>query len=340
MNFLKQNVLITSCITLCFLLSSSYLSAQSPANNKKIVVKTINTTSENEKSINQNNHSSSSVTEKISNAKKNGFETSDLYADKVPTVKMKAVIDSLTLAEEFEEEDLMYPAEDIYQTWNTERVNPYGHSGVQIPDTFTINISTLVVPIDGDIRITSNFGPRRRRIHYGTDLKVEIGDTIRAASDGKVRVRSYERRGYGKFLVLRHSNGLETVYGHLSDYLVDTDDVVKAGQPIALGGNTGRSTGPHLHFETRFVGQAIDPTEIFDFENQVTHRDTYVFNKQKTVNKYTSTGKGKIVYHRVKKGDTLGAIARKYRVTVTQLCRLNKLSTKSTLRPGQTIRCS
>ena len=105
-------------------------------------------------------------------------------------------------------------------------------------------------------RITDVFGyrPRRRRAHYGLDIKVYVGDTIRAAFDGKVRVvKNQGRRGYGKYVVIRHDNGLETVYGHLSKQLVDTNQLVKAGEPIALGGNTGRSTGSHLHFETRFL---------------------------------------------------------------------------------------
>ncbi|MBS7373174.1 MAG: M23 family metallopeptidase, partial [Muribaculaceae bacterium] len=99
------------------------------------------------------------------------------------------------------------------------------------------------------------------------------------AFSGRVRLTKYERSGYGFYVIVRHENSLETVYGHLSRFLVKPDQYVKAGQPIALAGNTGRSTGPHLHFETRFMGYAINPEAIFDFANRCTHTDTYLFTK-------------------------------------------------------------
>jgi murein DD-endopeptidase MepM/ murein hydrolase activator NlpD len=177
-------------------------------------------------------------------------------------------------------------------------------------------------------------------MHRGIDLKVQVGDTIYAAFSGKVRIRSYERRGYGNYLVIRHPNGLETIYGHLSKYLVTENDIVKAGQPIALGGNTGRSTGSHLHFETRFLGQALNPSDLIDFDCGMPHNDYYVFRKgsSKSGNIYTSTSE-RIVYHRVKQGETLGKIALIYRTSVTELCRLNGISSTSKLRIGQSIRC-
>lgn len=106
------------------------------------------------------------------------------------------------------------------------------------------------------------------RAHQGLDIKVYIGDTIRAAWSGKVRVVKYDARGYGKYVVIRHPNGLETYYGHMSKQLVSANEYVKAGQPIGLGGNTGRSTGSHLHFETRLCGHALNPALFFDFPNQ------------------------------------------------------------------------
>jgi len=193
-----------------------------------------------------------------------------------------------------------------------------------------------VPPTEG--YVTSPFGPRRRRFHYGIDLKVQVGDTIRAAFDGKVRVEEYERRGYGYYLVLRHNNGLETVYAHLSDFLVQSDETVKAGQPIALGGNTGRSTGSHLHFETRFLGMAINPASIFDFQSCEPLNDTFVFTKAKSLaNKYQD---GSFAYHRVKAGETLVKIAQKHGMSVSALCRLNNIKTTAKLRVGSTLRCT
>ena len=175
-------------------------------------------------------------------------------------------------------------------------------------------------------KITDVFGyrPRRRRGHYGLDIKVYVGDTIRAAFDGKVRVvKNQGRRGYGKYVVIRHDNGLETIYGHLSKQLVEVDQLVKAGEPIALGGNTGRSTGSHLHFETRFLGKPLNPALMFDFE---------------TDSKKGTSPKG--LFYKVKKGDTLAKIARRQGTTVNQLCKLNRITRRTILRPGQVLRCS
>ncbi len=262
---------------------------------------------------------------------------SELTADKETLKRELIVVDSAMMELQLEDEEEEFPADDIYDgSWNTEHVKAYGDTA--IPDSFTIDVSGFVIPFEG--KVTSKFGPRKRRFHYGTDIKLQVGDTVRAAFDGKIRVQRYERRGYGYFLVLRHSNGLETVYGHLSKFLVEPDQIVKAGEPIGLGGNTGRSYGSHLHFEMRFLGQAIDTQTIVDYENASTYDDYYVFHKNKvnTNNKFAS-GNG-VIYHRIKSGDTLGAIARRYGTTVTQICRLNGIKSNKTLRIGSSLRCS
>ena len=271
---------------------------------------------------------------------------SELMADRVSFKKdlvLKELAEMSELAELEAKENLMFPADELYGEWTNQWVNPFRGKKVDYPDSCVIDCSTFVLPIDTMTRVTSKYGPRRRRMHRGIDIKVQIGDTIRAAFDGKVRIKNYERRGYGYYLVIRHPNGLETVYGHLSKFLVGLNDIVRAGEPIALGGNTGRSTGSHLHFETRFLGQAINPAEIIDFENSVPHQDQYVFRNVKIngrkSNIYTSSN-NQMVYHRVKSGDTLGKIARIYGMTVSELCRLNGLRSTSILRIGQSIRCN
>lgn len=266
-----------------------------------------------------------------------------LVADKVTTKMETAALDSLLMLYELEEEEEeMSPADELYDgIWNNQYVKAY--SDVAVPDSFLIDLSSFVMPVNG--KVTSPFGPRRRRFHYGTDLKLQVGDVVVAAFEGKVRVKQYEKRGYGYYLVLRHPNGLETVYGHLSQFLVEEGDNVEAGQPIALGGNTGRSTGPHLHFECRIVGKAIDPADIVDFDNFCTFDDSYLFSKAKVDkisvhnNKYTAQN-GTFRYHRVRSGDTLLTIAKKYRVSVNQLCRLNGLKSTATLKVGRVLRCS
>ncbi|MCD7971757.1 MAG: peptidoglycan DD-metalloendopeptidase family protein [Candidatus Azobacteroides sp.] len=252
------------------------------------------------------------------------------------------LVDSLMMSYSIAKEQMdIVPAMDLYgDVWNNQRVNPYG--GGALPDSLIIDCSEYSMPVP-DTYITSNYGPRGRRYHYGTDLKVQIGDTIYAAFSGKVRMCKFEKKGYGYYVVLRHHNGFETVYGHLSGFLVEEGDMVEVGQPIALGGNTGRSTGPHLHFEVRVKGQPINPAEVFDFKNQVAHADTYVFSGKKaaaTKANATKYAAGSVKYYKVKQGDTLSKIAKRHGISVAQLCKLNNISTKKTLKVGQRLRCS
>jgi murein DD-endopeptidase MepM/ murein hydrolase activator NlpD len=272
-------------------------------------------------------------------------QVSELMADKVNTntiyVENLADMEYLSYDDLLESEALRFPADELYgSTWDTCWVNPFRKKDIEVPDSFDIDCRAFSIPVDGELKVTSKYGPRRRRMHRGIDLKVHVGDTIRSSFSGKVRIKGFERRGYGNYLVIRHSNGLETIYGHLSKFLVSENEIVRTGQAIALGGNTGRSTGSHLHFETRFLGQALNPSDLIDFEKGIPYQEFYTLQKGKIgkTNVYTSTSE-RIVYHRVKKGETLGQIALTYRTTVNELCRLNGLSPKSTLRIGQSIRC-
>lgn len=273
---------------------------------------------------------------------------SELMADKVPVRKdiaLQELIEINERAQLMQKESLMFPAEELYGShWDNKRVDPFqGQIKPVFPDSCQIDCSSFTIPIDSPIKVTSKYGPRGRRMHRGIDLKVQVGDTIRAAFDGKVRIRAYQRGGYGYYLVLRHPNGLETVYGHLSKFISNENDIVRAGQPIGLGGNTGRSTGSHLHFETRFLGQTLNPADLIDFTEGVPHKDMYVFRNVKIngrkSNIYTSDDT-QMVYHRVKSGDTLGKIARRYGTTINELCRLNGIKSTTTLRIGQSLRCS
>ena len=265
----------------------------------------------------------------------------DLIARQAPIDKKLKTVDSLALQKQIRAEQSEYPALSLYPNWNNQYVHAYGNA--IIPDTYTIDLTGFHMPTPST-KITSPFGPRWRRMHNGLDLKVNIGDTIVAAFDGKVRIVKYERRGYGKYVVIRHDNGLETVYGHLSKQLVEDNQLVKAGEPIGLGGNTGRSTGSHLHFETRFLGIAINPIYMFDFPKQDIVADTYTFRKTKGVKRAgshdTQVADGTIRYHKVKSGDTLSRIAKLRGVSVSTLCKLNRIKPTTTLRIGQVLRCS
>lgn len=241
-------------------------------------------------------------------------------------------------------------------SWSQDRVNPYQATKMELPDSVVIDLSNYCIPHNG--YITSNYGWRRRRMHRGIDLKVYTGDTIRSAFDGKVRLTKYERRGYGYYVIVRHSNGLETIYGHLSKFLVKPNQEVKAGEPIALGGNTGRSTGSHLHFETRYLGMDINPNAIFDFHNgtirskellfspkllasngpSAIHVEGTKYGRNKGKSSSSKGGGSNLATYRVRKGDTLSRIAQRNGTTVNKICKLNGISKTTILRPGQVLR--
>lgn len=267
----------------------------------------------------------------------------DLLARQAPIDKKLKAVDSVALIRQIHKEMAAYPAFSLYPDWNNERVHAFGKT-VVIPDTFRIDMTGFCMPTT-NTKITSKFGPRRRRMHNGIDVKVYIGDTIRAAFGGKVRMVKYERRGYGKYVVIRHENGLETIYGHLSKQLVNEDQYVEAGEVIGLGGNTGRSTGSHLHFETRFLGQAINPALLFDFEKQDIVTDSYMFKKgnnryRRTNSSALASSGGDIQYYKVRKGDSLSRISKKTGVSIDRLCKLNGITRRTTLRVNQVLKCS
>ena len=259
-----------------------------------------------------------------------------------------------------EREALEYPAIDLYgeDSW-TNWVNPFaGKSSPRVPATYDIDCSGFVMPLEGTMRVTSNYGyrARYRREHKGIDLALRTGDDVRAAFDGKVRIRGYERGGYGNYIVIRHPNGLETVYGHMSRCIAQEGQIVRAGEVIGKGGSTGRSTGPHLHFETRFLGIDINPAHIIDFGVGAPQSDYYTFvaprgyktyayeeskassdTQYKAKAKKHRTSRAPRIY-RVKKGDTLSSIAKKTGTPVSRLCKANNISSRAVLRPGQSLK--
>jgi len=270
----------------------------------------------------------------------------DLIAMQAPLDKHMKKLDTLALRSAIEREEAEAPSSMLYPEWS----NKYAHRESALPDSFRINLRGFHMPCESRV-VTSNYGPRWGRMHKGIDIKVYIGDTIRAAFSGKVRIVRYEAGGYGKYVVIRHNNGLETVYGHMSAWLVDENQTVRAGQPIGLGGNTGRSTGSHLHFETRLCGMAINPTTFFDFVNQDVVADTYMFRKSKfrreiasmrtssrNVSQANTQEQTATHYHKVVAGESLSSIARKRNTTVDQICKMNHISKNVKVRPGQILR--
>jgi len=171
--------------------------------------------------------------------------------------------------------------------------------------------------------------------HKGLDIFLYKGDSVKAAFDGVVRYAKYNKGGFGNLVILRHYNGVETYYAHLSKLKVTVNQVVKCGDVVGLGGSTGRSRSPHLHFEVRFKDVPLDPLKMIDFDNKKLISSTFPITKKIF---YPSDYDGKAVYYKVKNGDTLGRIAKKYHVTVKDLCYINKMKANTHLKAGRSIR--
>jgi murein DD-endopeptidase MepM/ murein hydrolase activator NlpD len=237
-------------------------------------------------------------------------------------------------------DDLMedHPADDIYNNmWTSDHVNPYKIPIDSMPDSVRIDCSHFCIPVPG--AVTSVFGPRRYRFHYGTDLRLIVGDSVVSAFSGKVRIIDYEARGYGHYIVIRHDNGLETVYAHLSEVLVKLNQNIKAGELIAYGGNTGHSTGPHLHFEVRYMGNAINPAHMINFGTGKVFSQTYLLTKKASFYYQREVKQLHIAkYYKVKKHDTLSRIAARNGISLKSLCRLNGIKQKAKVKPGQRLR--
>ena len=292
----------------------------------------------------------------------------DLLANQAPIDRKMKAVDSVAFNQLLRNEAIELPSTDLYQDWDNRYVSRV--NGI-LPDEYRIDLRGFHMPTTSRV-VTSNFGARWGRQHKGLDIKVYIGDTICAAFSGKVRIVRYEPRGYGNYVVIRHDNGLETVYGHMSKHLVRENQEVRAGQPIGLGGNTGRSTGSHLHFETRLCGVALNPALMFDFRNQDVTSDFYTFRRSRYASESamanrlrgansSSRGNGRFEgdsdddselaiaapsvsfapethFHKVKKGETLQAVARKCHTTVEALCKLNRIGKNIRLMPGQILK--
>jgi murein DD-endopeptidase MepM/ murein hydrolase activator NlpD len=195
-------------------------------------------------------------------------------------------------------------------------------------------------------RMTSPFGPRWGRNHNGLDLGLRTGEPVKAAFEGMVRISHYSQ-SYGNVVVIRHKNGLETLYAHMEARFVQPGQWIQNGQIIGLGGNTGRSYGAHLHFEIRYLGNAIDPSLVLDVPSARLKKTTFYLTKEnskkpvyssKKKNKRDKKGSKGGKYHTVKRGETLSTISRKTGTSVSQLCKLNRLRPSSVLRVGQRIR--
>ena len=228
----------------------------------------------------------------------------------------------------------LIPAARLYHyVWDNLLVNPYQWRGADMPDTALIDFSQYCHPNRNVV--TSDFGYRRGwQFHYGIDTRLKTGDSIYSSFDGMVRI-VLRGRAYGNYVVVRHFNGLETVYAHLSKTFVKVNQVVHAGEVIALGGNTGRSTGPHLHYEIRYLGQPISPRDLIDFETFTAKYRKLDLNAAHFA--YVKELE-QVRFYTVRSGDTLSGISRKLGVSIDRICQLNNIRRTSILRIGQRLR--
>jgi murein DD-endopeptidase MepM/ murein hydrolase activator NlpD len=250
---------------------------------------------------------------------------------------------------------LCFPASDF----ENPKINIYGYDLTTAPDTFLFSLERFAFPVKG--QITSGYGPRNlfgSHFHHGMDMGLHTGDSVRAAMDGVVRIAKSDRYGYGNFVVVAHEAGLETLYGHLSKILVEPGTRIRAGQTLGLGGSTGRSTGPHLHFEFRLFGMTFDPARVIDFKTKRVKTPQAVIdkswfcqykagcshdgknhlkNESEEDEELTETSES-ARFHVVKQGDILGALAVRYNTSVSELCKINGLKSGSTLHLGQKIK--
>lgn len=249
-----------------------------------------------------------------------------------------------SIAPQYITDDLhMVPADVIYShRWDTLYIRRQHFAEMELRDSLVIVFDTsFCIPVKGEF--LSPFGWRGSRIHSGVDIRLAKGDSVRCAFDGVVRMSRYYS-GYGNMVLVRHNNGLETLYGHLSKRLAQVNDIVKAGDVIGLGGRTGRATCDHLHFETRFLEEAFNPLFVFDFKRDTLACSELVIKKDlltytgKPENYDKVTVPSEVKYYTVKKGDTLYSIARRNKTTVERICRANKIKKESILSIGQSIR--
>lgn len=254
--------------------------------------------------------------------------------------------DSAMITSELFSLDIL-PAQSIYgRSWDHENVDLPKYDLAQMKLGFKLSLIDsncgYVHPFSGVI--TSSYGWRRSRWHKGIDIDLEVGDPVYAAFDGLVRIQRYNPGGYGNYVMIRHYNGLETLYAHLSKSIVEINQTVRAGDVIGYGGNTGRSTGSHLHFETRLMGQAFDPSRIIDF-NTFQIKDPnpfinhtwfpYIKNGNPNIQVYPASAKR---YHKIRSGDTLYGLSLKYGTSVNTICKLNGIRRTTVLQIGRSLR--
>lgn len=267
------------------------------------------------------------------------IDTSSIGPQEIEEIEYDEIIPVISANTYFEfvkDSNYGVPAYEHYFFWDTTDIHPYRSRMNKFNEVrllcLTDSLSGYSIPVR--TKVNSDFGWRKWKYHFGIDFDIESGDSIYSAFEGMVRVVRRSKT-YGQCVVIRHNNGLETLYAHLSKPKVTSNQYVKAGEFIGLGGNTGRSTGPHLHFEVRYLGGAINPNNLFDFKNFTLRSDTLAIDSLQFA--YLNDVQ-KARYYTIRKGDSLSRIAKKTGVSISRLCKLNGITRKTILRIGRKIR--
>jgi murein DD-endopeptidase MepM/ murein hydrolase activator NlpD len=253
----------------------------------------------------------------------------------VPVSTLNDVLDKIRENTPKEQQEI--PGAEYYSGWDEQNLFPSMNERKFTQEKIMLTGNKqgdFYFPVPG--KINSPFGWRDKRMHKGTDLNLVKGEPVHAAFDGVVRIAK-KHGGFGNVVIIRHYNGVETLYGHLSKFKVKPGQTVLSGQVIGLGGNTGKSTGAHLHFEIRFKGNAVDPRSVIDFENQNLLSDEIII---KNKGEYCGAYPSKMVVYTINKGDTLARVAKKYGISIAKLKALNSLPGTGRVTPGQKIRIS
>jgi hypothetical protein len=298
-------------------------------------------------------------------------EKQNLKENPTENIEIESVLDAIEQPDTSIE---LFPANDLYKNlWNCTNIKYPRTEFARKNDTivFTLiepNDNSFVMPYKG--KVISKFGPRHGRMHTGTDVKLHLGDSVYCAFDGKVRL-AQKFSGYGNLVLVRHKNGIETIYAHLKKISVKVNDTINAGDLIGLGGRTGRATTEHLHFETRIFGDPFDSNKYIDFENYCLRSDHIYYKNQqiatdldkfksdqikaplqklavntdstkfKPSNNIASVNTDKneegYIQHIIRSGDNLWSLAKKYNTTVKNICDINKITVHTILKIGMIL---
>jgi murein DD-endopeptidase MepM/ murein hydrolase activator NlpD len=279
----------------------------------------------------------------------NPFVSEDTTTIDEGEAEVVEVVDSMQIGDEW------VKIADYYVIWDSRSIDPYSMNPLEFNETIDLKLYDPKenrfwnTPVEAP-RVTSNFGFRWGRWHTGTDIDLETGDPVYSTFDGMVRVVGFDGSGYGRYVMVRHYNGLETLYGHMSKPLVESGQIVKAGDILGLGGSTGRSSGSHLHYENRYEGNPFDPKYIFDWDTHQVRADHFTLTSQvwdylrggsTSRNEYEAGDKPtytRTMLHRVRSGETLSSIASRYGMSASALAKKNRISLRSTLQVGQKLR--